>query len=89
MSSAKLKMIKISFEEYLRNYEECFNQICMQLLDICSSKKDHHQQKIWMEPYPPNTTLTKQHEQQLKEIIHHTSKINSPNGFRTFHRNFI
>ena len=42
-----------------------------------------------MEPYLPNTTLTKQQEQQLKKIIHHTSKINSQNGFRTFNRNFI
>ena len=61
----------------------------MQLLDICSSKKDHHQQKMCMEPYPPNTMLIKQQEQQVKKIIHHTSKINSQNDFRTFHRNFI
>ena len=84
-----MKKTKKPFKEYLNDYDESLDQICIQLMDICSSKKDHHQQKIWMGPNPPNEILSDVQDKQLYKIIRHTNKITGQNGFRTFKRHFF
>ncbi|CAF4728002.1 unnamed protein product [Rotaria sp. Silwood1] len=89
LNFAQLKKIEIPFNQHLEQYDENFNKICMHLLDICENKKDRHQKKIWMGPFPPNMKLTKEQKEQFKEIILHTDTITKINGFKRFKRNFI
>ncbi|CAF3342917.1 unnamed protein product [Rotaria sp. Silwood2] len=81
--------LNLSFKQHLEEYDENLNNVCMHLLDICSDKKDVHQQKIWLSPYPPNMKLSNVEEKILNKIIRHTNKITGENGFKTFNRNYI
>ncbi|CAF4535001.1 unnamed protein product [Rotaria sp. Silwood2] len=89
LNFAKLKKLKRPFKQHLEEYDENLNNVCMHLLDICSDKKDVHQQKIWLSPYPPNMKLSNVEEKILNKIIRHTNKITGENGFKTFNRNYI
>ncbi|CAF4490880.1 unnamed protein product [Rotaria sp. Silwood2] len=89
LNFAKLKKLKRPFKQHLEEYDENLNNVCMHLLDSCSDKKDVHQQKIWLSPYPPNMKLSNVKEKILNKIIRHTNKITGENGFKTFNRNYI
>lgn len=81
--------MNIPFQDYLKSYKTNLNNICIQLIDICSNRKDSHQLKIWMGPHLPNMILTKIQQKQFNQIIVHTNKITIRYGFRTFKRNIF
>ncbi|CAF2824317.1 unnamed protein product [Rotaria sp. Silwood2] len=82
----KLSKNESSFENLLENYNDDLNKICIHLIEMYGSKRDHHQQHIYMGPYPPYITLI---DEEQNQIINNTDEIVGKHGFHTFNQHSL